>query len=74
MKRIQRMKMTHDMKRNIQMTDMAFTTHKHHTYASQTPSQAPYLRGVNSILSCRYLRSLILLAAMMVGGATGAWG
>ena len=27
---------------------------------------------LNSILSCRYLRSLVLLAVMMVGGATGA--
>ena len=49
---------------------MVFTSHKHHTYASQTP----YLRGVNSILFCRYLRSLLLLAVMMVGGTTGAWG
>ena len=50
------MKMEHDMKRNIQMMNMGFTTRKHHTYASQTP----YLRGVNSILTGRYLRSLIL--------------
>ena len=58
------------MKRNIQIINMGFTTRKHHTYASQTP----YLRGVNSILCCRYLRSLLLLAVMMVGGTTGAWG
>ena len=62
--------MTHDMKRNTQIINMGFTTRKHHTYASQTP----YLRGVNSILFCRYLRSLLLIAVMMVGGATGAWG
>ena len=62
--------MTHDMKRNTQIINMGFTTRKHHTYASQTP----YLRGVNSILFCRYLRSLLLLAVMMVGGTTGAWG
>ena len=62
--------MTHDMKRNTQIINMGFTTRKHHTYASQTP----YLRGGNSILSCRYLRSLLLIAVMMVGGATGAWG
>ncbi|MBQ7509778.1 MAG: hypothetical protein IJT53_02560 [Prevotella sp.] len=58
------------MKRNIQMINMGFTTCKHHTFASQTPN----LRGGNGILSCRYLRSLILLTVMMVGGATGAWG
>ena len=66
--RIERTKMTHDMKRNTQIINMGFTTRKHHTYASQTP----YLRGVNSILSCRYLRSMVLFAATMVGGATGA--
>lgn len=49
---------------------MVFTSHKHHTYASQTP----YLRGVNSILFCRYLRSLLLVAVMTLGGAVGAWG
>ena len=62
--------MKQDMKRNLQLIDLGFTTRKHHTYASH----APYLRGANSILSCRYLRSLVLLAVMMVGGATGAWG
>ena len=48
------------MKRYLH-TDMVFTRCKQHSYASETV----YLRDVNNILSCKYLRGLLLLLVMM---------
>ena len=57
------------MKRNIQTTNMVFTSRKRHTYTAETA----YLRGGNNILSSRHLRNLLILFLMTIG-ASGAWG
>jgi len=62
--------MTHDMKRNIQMRNMVFTERKQHSRDAGTAD----LRGGNSILSSRHLRSLLLLFLMMTVGVMGVWG
>ena len=58
------------MKQNIQMRNLGFTERKQHICEVETA----YLRGGNSILSSRRLRSLLLLILTMTLGATGAWG